>query len=215
MKTNNNNNHLHDLHAHITETARKATAGTLKLIHANSGLPLIGDLHRQLIADFHTIDHGGAFEYDDAMDVFHEAYAYLWEQIAVNGLTADSIVDTEHNKTVFQMACKAVSAWVWKHKQRPATRHAYIDNGEQEVQIPLYWNIDNIAEWEETQAIIDALELQEVEERILWARLRGYSMEQIAQSVGVSQQAISKRVAKLRKRTAELFPEKARAYINK
>ena len=37
----------------INTLARKATLGTLKLIHANSGLQLIGDLHRQALSDFH------------------------------------------------------------------------------------------------------------------------------------------------------------------
>jgi RNA polymerase sigma factor (sigma-70 family) len=131
---------------------------------------------------------------------------------------------------VLQWACVAVREYIYRHGQTDYKR-AYVDrqtdkdgNTETEAeaidrlyyQVGRYYDIENEKDFVIQEKMVALLEgLTERQKLILHYRRQGKSTTEIAVKLGVSQQAISKQLAKIQAVITEALPETVRAYKGK
>jgi len=235
MNTNTNtNNTANTITAQDVErAARQATLATLKRIYAASGEKRILDLYFGLVGDFNTFDNGKPDTISDGYDLFAVAYSFLWEQYA-NGASFDDpiTITLKSGKvktlTVFQGACRAVRSEVYKHSDANKSNFLYIndfsatdDVGNTEtfgetcdrlIRVNKYYDLPTYEDYTTTTEMLTALNLTGRDRDIINKRLQGISVSKIAEKYGVSQQAISKALARIQATATEKFPEKVRRF---
>ena len=231
------------LNSEIADIAYNVTIGTLKKIEGATADPKVTEMLRGLREDKHKINNvyyansesKNGYTVSDGYDCFLVAYMYLLEEYQ-KGNTIDTVLTKtlksgkEKERTVLQWACVAVREYIYRHGQTNYKR-MYVDrqtdkdgNTETEAealdrayyQIGRYYDIDNLADYEATENMVALLEgLTERQKLILHYRRQGKSISKIAENLGVSQQAISKQLAKIQAVISSAMPEAVRAFKDK
>lgn len=169
----------------------------------------------------------------DGAELYSVAYAYFWEKLARDGLTAQSMLygkgkdRRDYVKTVFQWgftmvnrstlgnlhADKQTSAWADYLERNTADTER--DNTEDMPEntlerSPRYWDNTATADTETTAENVDTihnliarLKLSKTQESILYLRLQGYGNDKIAQKLGVSKDTVKTHMKRMRKYTVE------------
>ena len=221
----------------IANYAMLATIGTLKRIESATADPKITEMLRGLRTDRQKINNTVLYDYSvsDGYDCFLVAYEYLLEQYN-KGNDVDTVIikvlksGKEKSRTVLQWACVAVREYIYKHGQTDYKR-AYVDrqidkdgNTETEAeaidrlyyQVGRYYDIENEKDYVIQSAMVELLQgLTDRQKLILHYRRQGKSTVQIAEKLGVSQQSISKHLAKIQAVITEKMPETVRGFKEK
>lgn len=223
---------MQDNHNLIDNLARRATAGTLKRIYTASGNDMIRKLQADLQRDFSTIDNGKAETLSDAYDLYLTAYSFLWDQIMVKANDEQTEISrTLRNgetktRTVFQWACVEIRRAVYANKAVDGGgKYVYLEDltasddetasdalDREYVRMGKYNGIQTWEDFTNHSDLLEQLDLKYRESIIVTARMQGYSVSAIAEKLGVSQQAISKTLAKLQTRVIETMPDAVRGY---
>lgn len=141
--------------------------------------------------------------FSDGYDVAQIACAYLCECAEIrqdnpngNGktlqdLTTDGQTDKDGNPVTILRACfRAVNRYIMGERQREYKR-AYVDEIDEKgnalyYEIPDEWDIPTATDYKRVNELITALKLSQNEKRFLSYRLRGYSLDAIAQKMGIA-----------------------------
>lgn len=221
----------------IADIAYNVTIGTLKRIESATADPKISEMLRGLRTDKNKINNAVLYDYtvSDGYDCFLVAYEYLLTQYNI-GNNIDTVIikklksGKEKERTVLQWACVAVREYIYRHGQTDYKR-VYVDrqtdkdgNTETEAeaidrmyyQIGKYYDIENEKDYVIQSAMIELLDgLTDRQKLIIHYRRQGKSTVEIAEKLGVSQQAISKQLAKIQAVITEKLPNTVRAFKEK
>ena len=216
---------------YIDILARKAAAGTLRILHAKSACPKIAKLRNDLQNDFVIKDGRNEISetYSDAMDLYVVAYAALHDCIVVMGYTEDDVITVSTKKgektmTVFQHACYTV--WRYIYDQRAiydqSPKYVYIEDLQADsnnhpldreyIRMQKYNGIDRINDYATYTEMLNTLNLTHRQLAIVKYRMRGLSVSAIAKKLQVSHQAISKQLAAVQKEVKAHFPAMVRHF---
>lgn len=233
------------LDSKIAEVAYNVTIGTLKRIESATADPKVTEMLRGLREDKQKINNAfyavaepkTGYNVSDGYDCFLVAYMYLLEE-EQKGNDIDTVIikklksGKEKERTVLQWACVAVREYIYRHGQRDFKR-VYVedirkedkdgnaeDNGDVMdriyYQTGRYYDIDNLEDYEVQKEMVSLLNgLTERQQLILHYRRQGKSVVEIAEKLNVSQQAISKQLAKIQAVIAEAMPETVKAFKGK
>ena len=220
------------LSEHIDQLARQAASGTLKRVHVASGNDMIRQLRASLQADFSAIDNNKPkYILSDAYDLYTLAYEYLYEHIAVKGLTRDTIIlkilknGKEKSRTVYQWACIEVRKEIYANKALDASgKYIYIEDmrqgtetaesvlDRQYIRTGLYEDVNHYADYIGINEMLSTLDLTNYQMDIIHKRMQGMTMDAIGEKLGVSKVAIHKQLERIKGKAAGLFPEALRHY---
>lgn len=127
--------------------------------------------------------------------------------------------------TVRKAAYKAVHKAIYAAAVRPALRDIYIEDMEHtddgmEVSDPEYIKVTryyDVHDWADYTVTMDMLEqirplLKDKQKAVLHYRLQGMSVTAIAERLGVTQQAISDTLKRIRVKATMLWPDETRAF---
>lgn len=231
------------LNDEIIDIAYNVTIGTLKRIESATADEKVREMLHGLRADKHKINNAfyanseskNGYTVSDGYDCFLVAYEYLLEEYQ-KGNDINTIITKklksgkEKERTVLQWACVAVREYIYRHGQTNYKR-MYVDrqtdkdgNTETEAeaidrmyyQVGRYYDIDNEKDYCIQEKMVALLEgLTERQKLILHYRRQGKSISEIGEKLGVSQQAISKQLAKIQAVISEAMPETVRAFKEK
>ena len=160
----------------------------LKTVYAKSGHDFILRLYNGLIAD---INDKTQKTLSDGYDVASVAQLYLLAYMGKSLQDTTNEKDKDGNPaTVLRCCFRAVNRYIMGERQK-VYKCVYVDdyneNGERlYYEIPQEWDIDGATDYKTITAIITALKLSVNEKRFLTYRLRGYSLDVIAQKMGVA-----------------------------
>lgn len=216
----------------INQLARSATAGTLKRIHDASGNDNIRKLRAALQRDFSILDNNLNGVISEAYDLYLVAYTYLHEQIIINGLKPQTLITTalkngkEKTRTVYQWACILVRREVYANKSIENTsKYTYIEDLKQSttdtaelaldreyIRMGKYDGITTNADYERYTDLLQSLNLTDSQLQIIKMRMQGLSTTAIADRLNVTQQAISKKLAKIQNIVTTEYPELIRYF---
>ena len=238
--THNDGTTYDDITKTVDTLARMAAAGTLKKIYTASAHEQILQYIRDLQADFILADNMVNIEkinqnFSDAYDIYLIAYEFLHEKIGVLKLNPNSTITktqkngTEKIRTVYQWACVEVRRYIYNNKGIEANgKYIYIEDlknspddsadsalDREYIRIGKYHDIHNYHEYTTTADILDTLELSAQHQKLINLRLQGKSTTEIAEKFGVSQQAISKQLAKIQDKIKDIFPDMIRGFKDK
>ena len=227
----------------LIDTAYNVAVGTLKRIESATGDEKVRQMLNGLRADKNKINNPvfavseaqTGYFVSDGYDCFLVAYEYLLDQTA-QGKELDTVIvkklksGKEKERTVLQWACVAVREYIYRHGQTDYKR-MYVDrqtdkdgNKESEdeamdrmyYQVGRYYDIENEKDYVIQSAMVELLEgLTDRQKMILHYRRQGKSTVEIAEKMGVSQQAISKHLAKIQAAISEKLPETVRGFKEK
>ena len=231
------------LNDELADVAYNVAIGTLKRIDSATADVKVSKMLRGLREDkqkinnvvFANAEANSGYIVSDGYDCFLVAYAYLKEQTD-SGKTLDTVIvkklksGKEKERTVLQWACVAVREYIYKHGQTDYKR-IYVDrqtdkdgNMESEAeamdrvyyQVGRYYDIENEKDFVIQSAMVELLQdLTDRQKMILHYRRQGKSTVDIAEKLGVSQQAISKHLAKIQALISEKLPETVRGFKEK
>ena len=127
--------------------------------------------------------------------------------------------------TVRKAAYKAVHKAIYAAAVRPALRDTYIEDMEHtddgmEISDPEYIKVTryyDVHDWADYMITADMLEqirplLKDKQKAVLHYRLQGMSVTAIAEHLGVTQQAVSDTLKRIRIKAATLWPDETRAF---
>ena len=127
--------------------------------------------------------------------------------------------------TIRKAAYKAVHKAIYAAAVRPALRDTYIEDMEHtddgmEVSDPEYIKVTryyDVHDWADYMITADMLEqirplLKDKQKAVLHYRLQGMSVTAIAERLGVTQQAVSDTLKRIRIKAATLWPDEIRAF---
>ena len=221
----------------IADIAYNVTIGTLKRIDSATADPKVREMLQGLRSDKVKANNLAIMDYtiSDGYDCFLVAYEYLLDQYG-KGNNIDTVIakklksGKEKKRTVLQWACVAVREYIYRHGQTDFKR-MYVDrqtdkdgNTETEAeavdrlyyQVGRYYDIENEKDFVVQSAMMELLDgLTDRQKLILHYRRQGKSTVEIASKMGVSQQAISKHLAKIQAVIGEKLPETVRHFKEK
>ena len=127
--------------------------------------------------------------------------------------------------TIRKAAYKAVHKAIYAAAVRPALRDTYIEDMEHtddgmEISDPEYIKVTryyDVHDWADYMITADMLEqirplLKDKQKAVLHYRLQGMSVTAIAEHLGVTQQAVSDTLKRIRIKAATLWPDETRAF---
>lgn len=146
----------------------------------------------------------------DGAALIQDTAAYLWQYNgqSLDDTTGDGRTDKNGEPiTILRGAFYNIRKQIYNH-ERKQYKQIYVTDYEQEhgeIAVPFMWDIDSHADYITTAEIIAALELTENQKYILSKRLQGYSLQQIADTKGISKQAVANTLAKIGKKYVATF----------
>lgn len=165
----------------------------LKTCYQKGGQPFIYTLYRGLIADITENKKTGA-PLSDGYDIAQTASAFLCDYIGktLQDTTTDGQTDKDGQPVSILRACfRAVNRYIMGERQREYKR-AYVDEIDEKTgatlyyEIPEFYDIPTATDYKRVNELITALKLSQNEKRFLSYRLRGYSLDVIAQKMGIA-----------------------------
>ena len=123
-----------------------------------------------------------------------------------------------------QAVYRAVNRYIYANAQRPALRDTYIadlphnDAGEitdvNYIRVTRYYDVDNITDYNAMQIMLTRIHtaLSIKQRTILHKRLQGKNVVTIADELGVTQQAVSASLQRIRRAVCALFPDAIRHF---
>ena len=165
----------------------------LKTCYQKGGQPFIYSLYCGLVADITENKKTGA-PLSDGYDIAQTACAFLCEHIGktLQDKTTDGQTDKDGQPVTILRACfRAVNHYIMGERQREYKR-AYVDEIDEKTgatlyyEIPEFYDIPTATDYKRVNELITALKLSQNEKRFLSYRLRGYSLDVIAQKMGIA-----------------------------
>ena len=127
--------------------------------------------------------------------------------------------------TIRKAAYKAVHKAIYAAAVRPALRDTYIEDMEhtddgmevsdpEYIKVTRYYDVHNWADYMITADMLEQIRplLKDKQKAVLHYRLQGMSVTAIAERMGVTQQAISDTLKRIRIKAATLWPDETRAF---
>lgn len=169
----------------------------IKTCYQKGGQPFIYSLYCNLITDITENKQTGA-PLSDGYDIAHEATAFLCGYIgkALQDFTTDGQKDKDGNPATILRACfRAVNRYIMSERQREYKR-AYVDETDEKgnaiyYELPDFWDIPTATDYKTVTEKIVKMGLSMNEKRFLTYRLRGYSLDVIAQKMGVKRDTLN------------------------
>ena len=165
----------------------------LKTCYQKGGQPFIYSLYCGIVADITENKKTGA-PLSDGYDIAQTASAFLCEHIGktLQDKTTDGQTDKDGQPVTILRACfRAVNHYIMGERQREYKR-AYVDEIDEKTgatlyyEIPEFYDIPTATDYKRVNELITALKLSQNEKRFLSYRLRGYSLDVIAQKMGIA-----------------------------
>ena len=222
------------------ETAMKASISVLKQIFYSTNDNKVGEMYHGLINDQKSINNPAILNYtvSDGYDVFIECYLYL-KAMNANGYydlyTPDTIEITlskgkKKKASLFQGICYKARNYIYKYGQIDFKR-VYIEDLTREnkegeklnsydaleglIKVSQYYDIENERDYTVFKIVQKNLNLTTRQKQILHYRNKGLSVSEIAEKLNVSQQAISKQLAKIQNEITVKYPDMVRHFRGK
>lgn len=183
-----------DKSSRMTENTANKSGGQYNAIY-NLYIGLIQDI-RHLSPDF---DSNESINYtiSDGYDIAGEAIKFLMGYVD-KGLTLESESnesDKQGNKITIKRACfRKINRYIMAQKQREY-KFTYLsefdDNGEHLVQVSFEWDMPTITDYNGINNLIKALKLSNREKVFLTYRLRGKSLSEIADNMGIKRDTLN------------------------
>jgi RNA polymerase sigma factor (sigma-70 family) len=225
------------LNDEVAEIAYNVTVGTLRRIDSATADPKVSEMLRGLREDKQKVNNTVLYDYSvsDGYDCFLVAYEYLLSEYQkgndINTILSRTLKSgKEKERTVLQWACVAVREYIYRHGQTNYKR-MYVDrimddDGEampeaealdtMYYRVGRYYDVDNEKDYVIQEKMVELLKgLTERQKLILHYRRQGKSVSEIAKKLNVSQQAISKQLAKIQSVISEAMPETVRGFKEK
>lgn len=169
----------------------------LKTCYQKDGQPFIYSLYCGLIADITESKKTGA-PLSDGYDIAQTACLFLCAYMGktLQDKTTDGQTDKDGQPVTILRACfRAVNRYIMGERQREYKR-AYVDEIDEKgnalyYEIPDFWDIPTATDYKTTTAKIAEMGLSMNEKRFLTYRLRGYSLDVIAQKMGVKRDTLN------------------------
>lgn len=165
----------------------------LKTCYQKGGQPFIYSLYCGIVADITENKKTGA-PLSDGYDIAQTASAFLCDYIGktLQDTTTDGQTDKDGQPVSILRACfRAVNRYIMGERQREYKR-AYVDEIDEKTgatlyyEIPEFYDIPTATDYKRVNELITALKLSQNEKRFLSYRLRGYSLDVIAQKMGIA-----------------------------
>lgn len=162
---------------------------------ASGGAPFVDFLFRSLVGDLNGAKHDFATPFSIAYDIADEAINFLCGYIGkklsdpIDGET----LDKKGNPVSILRACfRAVNRYIYGEKKRDFKR-VYVENLETGAYIPVPygWSIDDAESLKAVKKIVNELRLSSREFTFLKYRLRGYSLDKIAEVMGTKRGTVN------------------------
>lgn len=169
----------------VQELAQRITLRAVKTVEQASADPFIIKLYNNLVADIISNNING---FSDGFDLVQTCACFLW-QYNGNDLQAILTRKKDGKKMSILRACFSIlNKQIYANKKRFYS-HSYIEdlqNNGQYIQIPFEWDIPTFCDYDIITKIINKMQLSQNEKKFLSYRLRGLSLQEIAQKMGVS-----------------------------
>ncbi len=164
----------------------------LKTCYQKGGQPFIYALYCGLVADITENKKTGA-PLSDGYDIAQTACAFLCAYMGktLQDATTDGQTDKDGNPVTILRACfRAVNRYIMGERQHEYKR-LYVDEIDEKgnalyYEIPEFWDIPTATDYKRVNELLTALKLSQNEKRFLSYRLRGYSLDVIAQKMGIA-----------------------------
>lgn len=164
----------------------------LKTCYQKGGQPFIYALYCGLVADITENKKTGA-PLSDGYDIAQTACAFLCAYMGktLQDATTDGQTDKDGNPVTILRACfRAVNRYIMGERQREYKR-LYVDEIDEKgnalyYEIPEFWDIPTATDYKRVNELLTVLKLSQNEKRFLSYRLRGYSLDVIAQKMGIA-----------------------------
>ena len=207
-----------------------------------AGLSALDNVNADELCDTSALDLWALDTIPEGMDCYHVAYEYLWERLVVCGYDAQSVISvrlkngTLKERTVAQWACVAVRRYVYSNgNAENKSKYIYIEDLTAEskdgtletglqaldriyIRAGKYHDIQDFTEYGTERNFLAELAEYGItpgEKTVMEMRLRGLSTVVIADRLGITHQAVSKRLAHLQKIVERIHPEAVRAFKEK
>ena len=182
----------------------------LKTCYQKGGQPFIYSLYCGLIADITENKQTGA-PFSDGYDIAQTACAYLCAYMGqpLNAPTMDGQADKDGNPiTILRGAFRAVNRYIMGERQREYKR-AYVEDIDPNgniltYEIPEFWDMPTATDYKTATAKITEMRLSANEKRFLSYRLRGVSLDKIAQIMGVKRDTLNTYRARLKSKAEKI-----------
>ena len=165
----------------------------LKTCYQKGGQPFIYSLYCGLVADITENKKTGA-PLSDGYDIAQTASAFLCEHIGktLQDTTTDGQTDKNGKPVTILRACfRAVNRYI-KGERQYVYKRLYVDEIDTKTgetlyyEIPEFWDMPTAADYKTVTAKIAEMGLSMNEKKFLTYRLRGYSLDVIAQKMGIA-----------------------------
>lgn len=173
----------------VIEIGERVAVKAIKTCYqASGGAPFVDFLFRSLIGDLNGAKHDLMTPFSIAYDIADEAINFLCGHIGkklsdpIDGET----LDKKGNPVSILRACfRAVNRYIYGEKKRDFKR-VYVENLETGAYIPVPygWSIDDAESLTTVKKIVNEMHLSSKEFTFLKYRLRGYSLDKIAEVMG-------------------------------
>lgn len=180
----------------VIEIGERVAVKALKTCYqASGGAPFVDFLFRSLIGDLNGAMHDFMTPFSIAYDIADEAINFLCGHIGkklsdpIDGET----LDKKGNPVSILRACfRAVNRYIYGEKKRDFKR-VYVENLETGAYIPVPygWSIDDAESLKAVQKIVNEMHLSAKELTFLKYRLRGYSLDKIAEVMGAKRGTVN------------------------
>ena len=180
----------------VIEIGERVAVKALKTCYqASGGAPFVDFLFRSLIGDLNGARHDFMTPFSIAYDIADEAINFLCGHIGkklsdpIDGET----LDKKGNPVSILRACfRAVNRYIYGEKKRDFKR-VYVENLETGAYIPVPygWSIDDAESLKAVQKIVNEMHLSAKELTFLKYRLRGYSLDKIAEVMGAKRGTVN------------------------
>ena len=178
----------------------------LKTNYQKSGMPYIYELYRGLVVDIRERKRTGE-PFSDGYDIAQTASAFLCEHLGE--YTTDKMTDGQTDKDgepidIWRACFRVVNRYINGEKQREF-RRVYVDdineNGERlYYEIPDEWDIPTATDYKRVCEIITALNLTDRQAKILRYRMRGKSLHQIADILGIHRKTLQEHMQAIQRK---------------
>ena len=183
----------------VQTVGERIAVKALKTCYQKSGQQFIYKLYCDLVGDITERKNKATAILSDGYDIAQTATAFLCGFLGktLDDKTTDGQTDKDGNPiTIKRATFRAVNRYIMGERQHDFKRQ-YVDdvdpNGETlYYEIPTEWDIPTATDFRKVAELLETLKLSINEKKFLGYRLRGYSLDTIAQKMGVARGTVNK-----------------------
>lgn len=222
------------------EKAMVCAVGLLKRVYLDTADEKVKEMYHGILEDQRKINNPyfSGYSVSDGFDVFLECYAYLremnkcglWQLYTPETVELTMMRGKKKKVSLYQGMRYKARNYIYKHGQIDR-KTFYIEDLNKEdddgnelncydelanlCKVSQYYDIDNMQDYFDFKGFISSLNLTARQKQILHYRLKGLSVSEIAERLGVKHYTISKQLIKIQEDVKSLYPEAVRGFKEK